>query len=191
MVLRPLRREVERDLREVVGSDFSGWHVDERGHRDAFRVVREPFEVCVFESRDFQHRVDAAGVKVERPTVLVVGRAAKANGQHVFQSEQATHDDRPVGPRAGAGDDQPVAARLHRVAVAAVGRDTGGDVVGVAVEFATARDVSHATSMPALSAETEDMQGIPAIFLRKLSFGTGTDGSRRPSNSRGMAIRRL
>jgi hypothetical protein len=46
-----------------------------------------------------------------------VGRTAKTNGQNVFQAEQAPDDDGAIGPRAGAGDDQPVAARLYRIAV--------------------------------------------------------------------------
>ena len=63
--------------------------------------------------------------------------------------EQPPHDDRAVGPRARAGDDQPVAAGLHRIAVAPVRRDAGGDVIGVAFEVAAAGDIgSHAFSLP-------------------------------------------
>ena len=60
-----------------------------------------------------------------------------------------------VGPRAGAGGDQAVAAGLDRVAVAAVAGDPGGDVVRVASEVGAVGDVlavagvvvSHAASV--------------------------------------------
>ena len=87
-----------------------------------FSVVRDAGEVGVLQPRDLQHGVDTAGVEVEGPASLVVGRPAEADGQHVFQAEQATHDDRAVGPRAGPRDDQPVATGFDGIAVAAVAR---------------------------------------------------------------------
>ena len=67
---------------------------------------------------------------------------AIAHRQHVLEPEQPAHDDRPVGPGAGPGDDQPVPAGLDRKAVAAVGGDPGGDVAGVALELGARGDVT-------------------------------------------------
>ena len=148
VILRPLGRQVERHLREVVGDHLTGRHVDDRGHRDALRVVRDAGEVRVLQPRDLQHRVDTAGVEVEGPAAFVVRRPAEADGQHVFQAEQATHDDRAVGPRAGPRDDQPISTGFDGIAVTTVRGDAGGDVVGVAVELAAVGDICHASSMP-------------------------------------------
>ena len=82
-----------------------------------------------------EHRVDPPGIEVEGPAPLVVGRAANAQRENVFQPQQAADDGGPVGPGAGPGDDQPVAARLDRIAIPAVTGDPGGDVPGVADEF--------------------------------------------------------
>ena len=133
--LRPLGREVERDLREVVGDDGLGRDVDDRRHRDALRVLRVAGEVGLLQPLVAQHRVAAAGVEVEGPAALVVRRAAQAHRDRRLQAEQPPHDDRAVGPRAGAGGDQPVAARLDRPAVAAVGGDPVGDVLVVPLEL--------------------------------------------------------
>src|SRR5206468_6405200 len=103
-------------------------HLDDRGHRDALLVVSEALEVGVLEPGNLQHRVDATWVEIEGPAVVIVRWSAKANGEHVFQAKQASHDDRAVGPWAGARDDQPVAVGFDGIAVAAVGRDAGGDV---------------------------------------------------------------
>ena len=134
MVRGPLQRQVEGDLREVVGDHLAGRHVDDRGHGDALGVVREPREERVLEPLDAEHRVAAVGVEVEGPAALVVGRSAHAHAEHVLEAEQPPHDDRAVGPRAGPGDDQPVAVRLDRPAVPAVRGDPVLDVVGVAGE---------------------------------------------------------
>ena len=64
-----------------------------------------------------------------------MGGSAQPHRDDVLQAEQPADDDRPVGPGAGARRDQPVAARLHRIAVPAVAGDPGGDVVGVAGEL--------------------------------------------------------
>ena len=82
------------------------------------RVVREPGEVGVLQPLDAEHRVDAAGVEVEGPAALVVGRAADAHRERVLEPEQPPHDDRAVRPRARPGDDEPVAAGLDGIAVA-------------------------------------------------------------------------
>src|SRR5271163_1324263 len=149
MVGRPLSRQIQRHLREVVGDHRSGRHVDDRGHGDAFRIVRKACEIRVLQTRNLQHRVDAAGIEIESPTALVMGWPAKPNGQHAFQSKYPANDDRAVGPRAGASDDQPVPVRLHRIAVAAVGGDPGFDVLGVAGELAGLGDVgSHSSRVP-------------------------------------------
>ena len=52
-----------------------------------------------------------------------------------------------LAPRAGPRYDKPVAAGLDGVAVATVGRDARRDVVGVAVELATAGDICHEFSL--------------------------------------------
>ena len=141
---RPLGRQVQCHLREVVSDHSSARHVDDRGDSDALRIVGEAGEVRVLQTGNLQHRVDAAGVEIESPAALVMGWPAKPNGENIFQSQQPPDDDRAVGPRAGSRDDQPIPARLHRVAVAAVGGDPGFDVFGVAGEFAGLGDVSQA-----------------------------------------------
>src|SRR5690606_36118049 len=82
-----------------------------------------------------ERRAPAAGGEVEGPRALVVRRTGQPEGDDVLQAEQPPHDDGAVLPRAGAGRDQPVATRLHRVPVRAVTGDPGGDVVGVAGEL--------------------------------------------------------
>ena len=141
MVGSPFRRQVQRQLREIVGDHSAGRHVDDRGDGDAFWIVRKACEIRVLQPGNLQHWVDAAGIEIESPAALVMGWPAKPNGQHAFQSKQPPDDDRAVGPRAGASDDQPVPVRLHRIAVAAVGGDPGFDVFGVAGEFAGLGDV--------------------------------------------------
>ncbi len=167
--LGPLGGEVQRHLREVVGDDLTRRHVHDRRDGDALRIVGDAVVVRVAQVVNLQYRVDAAGVQVERPAALVVRRPAKANRQNVFQAEQASHDDRAVRPRAGPRDDQPVAVRLDGIAVAAVGRDARGDVVGVAVELAAAGDICHRSS---LHVETALTQEKAAIFMQKFRFAT-------------------
>jgi len=77
-----------------------------------------------------------------------VRRAAKANGQHVFQAQQASHDDGAVRPRTGARDDQSITVGLDGIAVAPVGRYARGDVVGVAVELTATGDICHTLIVP-------------------------------------------
>ncbi len=144
----PLGGQVERHLREVVGDDLPRRHIDDRGHRDALGVVRVAGEEGVAQPRDLQHRVDAARVQVECPASLVVGGSAKANGQHVFQAQQPADDDRAVGPWTGPATIRRYRPGSHGIAVAAIGGDAGGDVVGVAVEFAPAGDIAHVSRMP-------------------------------------------
>ncbi len=130
----PLGLEVEVHLLEVVGDDGSGGDLDDRGHRDAARVVGVAREVGVLDARDAEHGVEAVGVEVEGPAALVVGRAADPHREGVLEAEQAPHDDRAVRPRAGAGHDEPVAVGLDGKPLGAVGSDPRRDVARVAVE---------------------------------------------------------
>jgi hypothetical protein len=154
VVRRPLRRQVERDLRVVVGHHLAGRHVDDRRHGDAALVVGEAGEEGLLQPLVAQHGVAPARVEVERPAALVVRRAADGHGQHVLEPEQPPHDDRPVRPRARTRDHQPVAARLDRVAVAAVSSDAGRDVAVVAAELA-----AGTTYVPGGVGESEVLTG--------------------------------
>lgn len=69
---RPLRGEVEGDLREVVRDDGSGGDVHHGGHGDAAGIVGEACEERLLEAFDPQHGVDSAGIQVERPRACVV-----------------------------------------------------------------------------------------------------------------------
>ena len=89
MVLAPLEEEVVGDLREVVGHDLAGLDVDDRRHGDAAGVVGLAGEVRLLEPLDAEHRVDAAGVEVEGPAALVVGRAGAPHEIDVLEAEQA------------------------------------------------------------------------------------------------------
>ena len=82
-----------------------------------------------------EHRVDAARVEVEGPAVGIVRRAGDPHRDDVLEAEEAADDDRPVGPRAGPGDDEAVAPRLHRPAARPVRGDPVLDVGRVAGEF--------------------------------------------------------
>src|SRR5690606_34383503 len=135
VVVAPLAGEVERHLGVVVGHHLAGGDVDDGGDGDPARVVREAGEVGLLQPLDAEHRVPAVRVEVEGPRALVVRRTGQPEGDDVLQAEQPPHDDGAVRPRAGAGRDQPVATRLHRVPVRAVTGDPGGDVVGVAGEL--------------------------------------------------------
>ena len=132
----PLEEQVPGDGREVVGDHLPARHVDHRRHGDPLVIAREAGEVGLLQPLDAEHRVTAAGVEVETPAALVVGRPADAHRQHVLQPEQPAHHHRPARPRAGPADHEPVAPRLDRVAVPAVGGDPGRDVAGVAGELA-------------------------------------------------------
>jgi hypothetical protein len=141
VVRTPLGRQVQRDLREVVGDHLPRGDVDHCRHRDAALVVGEAGEEGLLQPLDAEHRVAAPGVQVEGPAALVVRRPAHTHRQHRLEAEQPSYDDRPVGPRARPGDHQPVPPRLDRVAVAAVLGDAGGDVLHVAGELAARVDV--------------------------------------------------
>ena len=141
MVLAPLARQIEREGGDVVGHHLTGGDVDDRRHGDASVIVRKPGEIRLAQALVAEHGVAATGIEVERPAALVVGRPADAHRHHSFQPEQAAHDDRPVRPRAGSGDDEAVAARFHLPLAAAVGGDPIGDVVGIALERAALLDV--------------------------------------------------
>jgi hypothetical protein len=82
------------------------------------------------------HRVDAALVEGEPPAPLVADRVDHAQRDGVLEPEQRADDHRAVRPRAGQADVEDVAAGLHRVAAAAVGRHAVGEVVRLALERA-------------------------------------------------------
>ena len=132
--LLPLRREIAGDLVEVVRHHRAVALVDHRRHRDAARVVGLAREVRVLQPLDAQHRIDAAGVEIERPRPRIMHRAGQAHRDDVLQAQQPAHDDRPVRPWARLRGDEAVTVRLDRVAVFPVDRDARGDVPHVAVE---------------------------------------------------------
>jgi hypothetical protein len=137
----PLGREVEGDLRVVVGDDLASGDVDDGGYGHPPVVVGEASQVGLLQPLDPEDRVLPALVESERPAPLVVGRPGDAHGEDRLEAQQAAGDDRAVGPGTGTADDQAVAARLNRVAVAAVGGDAGGDVVRVPGELSRGVDV--------------------------------------------------
>jgi len=96
-----------------------------------------------------EHRVDTARVEVEGPAAFVVGRAAEAERDHVLEPEQLAHDDRPVGPGARPGGDQPVAPGLDRPAGGVAG-DPVREVVHVPLEgrLLDVRRLRHARRVP-------------------------------------------
>ncbi len=134
MVSPPLVRQVERDLLEVVGDHRSARHVHDRRHGDPELVAGHAGLVGVLEARDAEHRVEPALVEVEGPAPPVVGRPGHPHRQDLLEPEQATDDDGPVGPRAGAADDEAVAPRLDRPAAGTVGGDAVIEVAHVALE---------------------------------------------------------
>ncbi len=145
VVLAPLVEEVVGDPGEVVGDHLPGRDVDHRGHGDALLVAREPREVGLLQPLDPEHRVTPVRVEVEGPAAHAVGRAAQAERDHVLESEQLAHDDRPAGPGTGPRRDEPVATGLDRpqpdvgrsvLRRAAAGGDPVGDVVGLPLELA-------------------------------------------------------
>ncbi len=171
MVRGPLGREVEGDLGEVVGDQFAARDVDDRRHRDPLGVVGEAGEVGILEAGDAEDWVDAVGIEVEGPRPLVVGRPGQAERDRRLEAEQPTHDQGAVGPRAGGGRHQSVAACLDRPTAidggadggtvgGAVGSTAGGqrrvvddaihDVVGVAVVAAgvVGTDGDHPPTVP-------------------------------------------
>ena len=155
---RPLRREVQRDLRVVVRDHLLGRDVHHRRHGDTSVVAGIAREVPLLQPFEVEDRIAAASIEVERPAALVVHRRAHAHRQHWFEPEEPPHDDGPVGPRTRPGHDQPVAAQHHGPAETTVGRDAIGEVVGVGLERATRLDVAarrclrgHGRSLPGSS----------------------------------------
>ena len=126
--LRPLSREVERDLGVVVGDDLSGTLLDDRWHRDSAGITGKTLFVGVLQSWDVQNWIDAARIQVEGPGVGVVGWATDTHGECVAKAKQLAHDDGAVRPRAGASDHEPVATGLCEVLT--LGRRRGNDPVG-------------------------------------------------------------
>src|SRR5262249_11023925 len=135
--------------REIVGDHRAGGDVDDRRDGDTFGVVGEPLEVSLLQPGDLEHWVNTIGIEIESPTALVMGWAAKPNGENIFQAQQPTDDDRAVGPWTSAANDEPIPAGLNRIAVASVGGDAGGDVVRVAVEFTLRSDIRGHGNNPA------------------------------------------
>ena len=97
-----------------------------------------------------------------------------AQSDHLLQSQQPADNDGAVGPRAGPGGDQPVAARLDRPAGftvragSAVPGDAVLDVVGVPVEVA-AGDVG-ALGAVRFRALQFCAAGLRAVEFRALGF---------------------
>ena len=135
VMIGPLGREVQGDPPVVVGDQLPARNLDHGRHGDPPRVVGDRGQVRLLQPVIAEHRIDASGVEVEGPAPLVVGRSAQSHRDDVLQAEQPANDDRPVGPRAGAGRDQPIAARLDRVSVTTVPGDPGRDVVSVPGEL--------------------------------------------------------
>src|SRR5262249_25809405 len=87
---------------------------------------------------------------------------AKPNGQNAFQPQQAPDDDRAVGPRARASNDQPIPAGFHWIAVASVVGDAGGDVVGVAGELARPGNVGGHDGNSAAATDSPQLVRTPS-----------------------------
>lgn len=136
MKLGPFARQVEGDLRVVVGHDLPRGDVDDRGNGDPLGITGKAFLERLLEALDAQKRIEPVGIEVELPAAFVVGGAGDAHAQDAFESEQAPHDDRPVRPRTRPSDDEAVSSRLDVPAVAPVAGDAVFDVGGVADEFA-------------------------------------------------------
>ena len=187
---------------------FPDAHVDDGRHRDPLGVLRVTGEEGLLQPLDAQHRVATAGVEVEGPRPLVVGRAGQAEGQRVLQAEQPPHDDRAVRPRAGPGRDQPVPTRLDRpvpgpvvaahaeavLADRAVGGDPVGDVVGVAVEVALTRDVpaaALAVLTPCGDGFTQAQARRPRKAIVRVVSSAPAGGSTSAPNPPGLRARSL
>src|SRR4051794_11848950 len=146
----PLCRQVERDLRHVVRDDLAGRDVDHRRHRDSLVVVGVASEVGLFQTLDAEHRITTGMIEVERPALLVMSRPGDRHGQHLLEPEQASDNDRPVGPRAGPAHDDAIAPRLDRIPVSPVRGDPRDDVARIAVVALARFDITtHASVMPA------------------------------------------
>ena len=146
----PLHSQVDGHLGEVVGDDGAGGDVDDGRHGDPPGIVRDAGEVRLLQPLDAEHRVDAAGVQVERPAALVVGRAAEAHRHRILQPEEPPDDDRPARPGARTRRDEAVSAGFDRVAVPAVRSDPGADVAGVPLVGKRACPLPGAASAPVL-----------------------------------------
>jgi hypothetical protein len=110
--------------------------VDDGRHGDAASVVGIGLVVRLRQEFDAQPGIAAAGIESEPPAAFVADRVDDRERDRVFQTEQPAHDDRPVGPRAGQADHQPVAARLDRPLRRP---DFAGEPVGLADELASRR----------------------------------------------------
>jgi hypothetical protein len=139
---RPLRGQVQRDLRVVVGDHAPARGVDDRRHGDPACVRGVGLPVGVGEEPDAEHRVDVALVQREPPTALVADRVDRAERDRALETEEPADDHRPVRPGTGSAPDQAVPAGLDRPApalvgaVAGCGRGVRGDPVGEPVALA-------------------------------------------------------
>jgi hypothetical protein len=64
-----------------------------------------------------------------------MGGAGHAEGDDFLEAEEATDDDRPVRPGAGAGGDEAIPARFDGPLSVRIVEDAIVDVVRIAVEF--------------------------------------------------------
>ena len=143
---------VQRDLPIVRGHHRARGHFHDGGHGDAPVVAGHRLLEGVPQPVDAEHRVDLAGVEVERPAPPVVFGAADAHRQRVLEPEQPPHDHRPVGPRAGPRHHQPVAPRLGRERpVPPVRRDPPVQIPGIPYKFSRSAHPSDATPFVPLS----------------------------------------
>ncbi|SKY08586.1 Uncharacterised protein [Mycobacteroides abscessus subsp. abscessus] len=143
VIVGPLDLEVDGDLLEVVGHDLTAGDVDDRRYGDALRITGEPLLVRVFETWNLQDGVDAAGVEVERPRVLVMGGTAQSQRDRILETEESPNDQRAVGPRARARRNKSIPTCLDRIAVATIARDAGLDVLRIADELLSAGDIGR------------------------------------------------
>ena len=92
MELPPLRREVQRQLLEVVRDGLAGGDLDHRRHGDAVVVPGMRVLVGVPQVLETEHGVAVVRVVVEAPAPLVVHGARDAERDRRFQAQQTTHD---------------------------------------------------------------------------------------------------
>jgi hypothetical protein len=132
----PLRREVKRNLGEIVGDDLTGRDIDYRRNRDSAWVLGIVSEVGICDTGDTKDRVDAIRIKIECPTPLVVSRAAHTHRKHRLQTEESADDDGPVRPRTRTADDEAISACDNRESLGTISSDSRGEVVGIPLESA-------------------------------------------------------